>query len=125
MAGQPLPFNAAKLTLKVQGEALDVIKMKGVEVAYRHEAHCIKRETPYRPVVPIHSQVPMAFTARIEPEDKYATLDAQGRYKLHNLFDLSVTEHTQATTPIQNCNPSVVHQTTQQLACICHYKMVR
>ncbi|MFV1984780.1 MAG: hypothetical protein ACC657_14640, partial [Thiohalomonadales bacterium] len=42
---------------------------------------------------------------RIESEGKYATLDAQGRYKLRNLFDLSATEHTQATVPIRRLQP--------------------
>ncbi len=81
------------------------LNMDGVEVAYRHEAHCIKRETPYRPAIPNHPDVPMTFTARIESEGKYATLDALGRYKLRNLFDLSNTEHTQASVPIRKLQP--------------------
>jgi type VI secretion system secreted protein VgrG len=81
------------------------MNLDGNEVAYRHEAHCIKRETPYRPIIPNHPEVPMTFTARIESEGKYATLDAQGRYKLRNLFDVSATEHTQATIPIRRLQP--------------------
>ncbi|VAW92245.1 VgrG protein, partial [hydrothermal vent metagenome] len=77
------------------------LNLDGNEVAYRHEAHCIKRETAYRPAIPNHPPVPMTFTARIESEGQYATLDAQGRYKLRNLFDLSATRHTQASMPIR------------------------
>ncbi|MFV1984997.1 MAG: type VI secretion system Vgr family protein [Thiohalomonadales bacterium] len=81
------------------------LNLDGHEVAYRHKAYCIKRETPYRPYIPAHPKVPMVFNARIESEGKYASLDQQGRYKLRNLFDLSRTEHTQATIPIRKLQP--------------------
>ncbi|MFV1984104.1 MAG: type VI secretion system Vgr family protein [Thiohalomonadales bacterium] len=81
------------------------LNLDGNEIAYRNISHCIKRETPYRPVIPAHPEIPMTFTARIESEGKYATLDANGRYKLRCLFDLSETKQTQASIPLRKLQP--------------------
>ncbi|VAW98204.1 hypothetical protein MNBD_GAMMA21-1367 [hydrothermal vent metagenome] len=47
----------------------------------------------------------MTMTARIESDGPYARLDEQGKYQLRTLFDLSSSQHTQATTPMRRISP--------------------
>ena len=65
--------------------------------------HCdillVKREVSFRPDLPPRPEIPLTFTARIESEGRYATLDGQGRYHLRKLLDLGDRPHTQATIP--------------------------
>ncbi|VAW78163.1 hypothetical protein MNBD_GAMMA12-3919 [hydrothermal vent metagenome] len=67
---------------------------------YRCDISLIPRDTHYRPPLPaLPSELPMTFSARIESDGKYATLDNQGRYRLRKLLDLGDSEHTQAINP--------------------------
>ncbi|VAW77872.1 hypothetical protein MNBD_GAMMA12-2205 [hydrothermal vent metagenome] len=67
---------------------------------YRCDISLIPRDTHYRPPLPaLPSELPMTFSARIESDGKYATLDTQGRYRLRKLLDLGDSEHTQAINP--------------------------
>ena len=75
------------------------------DIAYRHVATCIKRETPFRTATVGHPEIPMTLTARIESDGPYARLDEQGKYQLRALFDLSTTQHTQATIPMRRVSP--------------------
>jgi len=81
------------------------VKAHGDDLAYHSSAYAIKRDVPYRSRLPAHPDLPMTFTARIESDGPYARLDEQGRYQLRGLFDLSTTEHTQATTPLRRLQP--------------------
>ncbi|MGD8927029.1 MAG: type VI secretion system Vgr family protein, partial [Thioalkalispiraceae bacterium] len=71
------------------------------DIAYRAAATCIKRETPFRSATVNHPELPMTLTARIESDGPYARLDEQGKYQLRTLFDLSSTQHTQASIPMR------------------------
>ncbi|HFD80257.1 MAG TPA: type VI secretion system tip protein VgrG [Gammaproteobacteria bacterium] len=75
------------------------------DVTYRATATCIPRETPFRPAIPPHPDLPLTFTARIESDGKYARLDEQGRYQLRGLFDLGAAPHTRASVPIRRLAP--------------------
>ncbi len=75
------------------------------DIAYRHIATCIKRETPFRTATVHHPELPMTLTARIESDGPYARLDEQGKYQLRALFDLSSTQHTQAMIPMRRVSP--------------------
>jgi type VI secretion system secreted protein VgrG len=79
--------------------------LDSAELAYRHDATCIKRETPYRPVLMPHPPLPMTLSARIESDGPYARLDEQGKYQVRSLFDLSSTRHTQASIPLRRLSP--------------------
>ncbi|MGD8926979.1 MAG: hypothetical protein PVG20_09000, partial [Thioalkalispiraceae bacterium] len=75
------------------------------DIAYRAVATCIKRETPFRTATVKHPELPMTLTARIESDGPYARLDEQGKYQLRALFDLSSTQHTQASIPLRRVAP--------------------
>ena len=75
------------------------------DVAYRHMATYIKRETPFRSELISHPAMPMTLSARIESDGPYARLDEQGKYQLRTLFDTSTTAHTQASIPIRRLTP--------------------
>lgn len=79
--------------------------LDSAEVAYRHDATCIKRETPFRCALVSHPPLPMTLTARIESDGPYARLDEQGKYQIRTLFDLSSTRHTQASIPLRRLTP--------------------
>ena len=66
---------------------------------YRCDFSLIKRDTPFRPELPEKPEIPLTFTARIESDGKYASLDNQGRYHLRKLLDLGDRQHTQAINP--------------------------
>ncbi|VAW76874.1 hypothetical protein MNBD_GAMMA12-2605 [hydrothermal vent metagenome] len=67
---------------------------------YRCDLSLIPRDTHYRPELPQRqAEIPMTFTARIESDGRYASLDNQGRYHLRKLLDLGDREHTQAINP--------------------------
>ena len=66
---------------------------------YHCELTLINRKVNFRTGFPERPEIPLTFTARIESEGRYATLDAQGRYHLRKLLDMGDRPHTQATTP--------------------------
>ena len=76
-----------------------------VDIAYRAASTCIKRETPFRTATVKHPELPMTMTARIESDGPYARLDEQGKYQLRALFDLSSSQHTQASIPLRRVSP--------------------
>ncbi len=66
---------------------------------YHCEITAIKREVNYRPELPPRPEIPLTFSARVESEGHYASLDNQGRYNLRKLLDMGERPHTQAITP--------------------------
>ncbi len=66
---------------------------------YHCDIICIKREIHYRPELPSRPEIPLTFSARVESDGPYASLDNQGRYSLRKLLDMGDRPHTQAVTP--------------------------
>ncbi len=75
------------------------------DLPYRVEALLIRRETPYRPAIGAHPELPATFTARIESAGSQPQLDEQGRYRVRAIFDRSATAHAEASAPLRRLSP--------------------
>lgn len=74
---------------------------------YRNAFECVKGGTAYRPpLLTPRPTVPGLLTALIEgPEDKYGSIDAEGRYHAKFFFDRSDRKDDKSSRPIRLAQP--------------------
>ncbi|ALC14845.1 putative type VI secretion system needle syringe protein TssI [Desulfuromonas soudanensis] len=108
LPGSMLTLEASRFAVAVGGDYLitAVSHASSDKTTYRCQARLTRRETPYRPAIPAHPELPVTFTARIESDGDTPRLDEQGRYRLRPLFDRDPKPHSEASLPLRRLAPS-------------------